>query len=68
MEEMSAILPTYSYCKRITPQEFDEQRISASQAAVAELLENIIRDKTLSLKDKKKKLKQVRRKNNYIFF
>ncbi|KYO36876.1 DEP domain-containing protein 1A isoform B [Alligator mississippiensis] len=67
MEEMSAILPTYSYCKRITPQEFDEQRISASQAAVAELLENIIRDKTLSLKDKKKKLKQFQKEYPLIY-
>uniref|UniRef100_A0A7M4EZ26 DEP domain containing 1 n=1 Tax=Crocodylus porosus TaxID=8502 RepID=A0A7M4EZ26_CROPO len=67
MEEMSAVFPTYSYCKRITPQEFDEQRISASQAAVAELLENIIRDKTLSLKDKKKKLKQFQKEYPLIY-
>lgn len=61
-EELSTILPmlpTYSYCKRITPQEFDEQKVSASQTAVAELLESIIKDRKLALKDKKKKLKQV---------
>lgn len=58
-EEICAILPTYSYCKQITPQEFEEQKVSTSQAAVAELLENIIKDKNLSVKDKKKKLKQV---------
>ncbi|NXG71452.1 DEP1A protein, partial [Baryphthengus martii] len=57
-EEICAILPTYSYCRQITPQEFEEQKVSTSQAAVAELLENIIRDKNLSVKDKKKKLKQ----------
>ncbi|XP_008936988.1 PREDICTED: DEP domain-containing protein 1A, partial [Merops nubicus] len=57
-EEMCAILPTYSYCRQITPQEFEEQKVSTSQAAVAELLENIIKDKNLSVKDKKKKLKQ----------
>ncbi|NXR70728.1 DEP1A protein, partial [Rhadina sibilatrix] len=57
-EEICAILPTYSYCKQITPQEFEEQKVSTSQAAVAELLENIIKDKNLSVKDKKKKLKQ----------
>lgn len=59
-EEICAILPTYSYCKQITPQEFEEQKVSTSQAAVAELLENIIKDKNLSVKDKRKKLKQVR--------
>ncbi|XP_010291091.1 PREDICTED: DEP domain-containing protein 1A, partial [Phaethon lepturus] len=57
-EDICAILPTYSYCKQITPQEFEEQKVSTSQAAVAELLENIIKDKSLSVKDKKKKLKQ----------
>lgn len=59
-EEICAILPTYSYCEQITPQEFEEQKVSTSQAAVAELLENIIKDKNLSVKEKKKKLKQVR--------
>lgn len=59
-EEIGAILPTYSYCKQITPEEFEEQKVSTSQAAVAELLENIIKDKNLSVKDKKRKLKQVR--------
>uniref|UniRef100_A0A8C3XIJ2 DEP domain-containing protein 1B n=1 Tax=Chelydra serpentina TaxID=8475 RepID=A0A8C3XIJ2_CHESE len=66
-EEISAILPTYSYCKQITPQEFDEQKVSTSQAAVAELLENIIRDKTLSLKDKKKKLKRFQKEYPLIY-
>ncbi|XP_026511805.1 DEP domain-containing protein 1A-like isoform X1 [Terrapene carolina triunguis] len=66
-EEISAILPTYSYCKRITPQEFDEQKFSTSQAAVAELLENIIRDKSLSLKDKKKKLKRFQKEYPLIY-
>uniref|UniRef100_K7GE70 DEP domain containing 1 n=1 Tax=Pelodiscus sinensis TaxID=13735 RepID=K7GE70_PELSI len=66
-EDISAILPSYSYCTRISPQEFDEQRISNSQAAVAELLENIIRDKKFSLKDKKKKLKQFQREYPLIY-
>ncbi|NXU59221.1 DEP1A protein, partial [Turnix velox] len=66
-EEICAILPTYSYCKQITPQEFEEQKISTSQAAVAELLENIIRDKNLSVKDKKKKLKQFQKEYPLIY-
>ncbi|XP_053105051.1 DEP domain-containing protein 1A isoform X3 [Hemicordylus capensis] len=66
-EEMSTIFPTYSYCKRITSQEFDEQKISTSQAAVTELLENIIKDKYLSLKDKKKKLKQFQKEYPQIY-
>ncbi|KGL77042.1 DEP domain-containing protein 1A, partial [Tinamus guttatus] len=66
-EEVCAILPTYSYCKQITPQEFEEQKVSTSQAAVAELLENIIKDKNLSLKDKKKKLKQFQKEYPLIY-
>ncbi|XP_072505912.1 DEP domain-containing protein 1A isoform X2 [Notamacropus eugenii] len=57
-DELIAALPTYSYCKQISTQEFDEQKVSTSQVAVAELLENIIKDKRLPLKEKKKKLKQ----------
>ncbi|VCX40332.1 unnamed protein product [Gulo gulo] len=52
-------LPTYSYCKQISAQEFDEQKVSTSQAAITELLENIIKNKSLPLKEKRKKLKQV---------
>ncbi|XP_054069195.1 DEP domain-containing protein 1A isoform X2 [Rissa tridactyla] len=66
-EEICAILPTYSYCKQITPQEFEEQKVSTSQAAVAELLENIIKDKKLSVKDKKKKLKQFQKEYPLIY-
>ena len=57
---MIAPLPTYSYCKQISPQEFDEQKVSTSQAAIAELLENIIKNKSLPLKEKRRKIKQVR--------
>ncbi|NXX69785.1 DEP1A protein, partial [Spizella passerina] len=66
-EEICAILPTYSYCKQITPQEFEEQKVSTSQAAVAELLENIIKDKNLSVKEKKKKLKQFQKEYPQIY-
>ncbi|KAI5610157.1 DEP domain-containing protein 1A, partial [Silurus asotus] len=50
-------LPTYSFCKQISTQEFEEQKLSLSQTAVAELLESIIKDKGMSVKEKKKKLR-----------
>ncbi|GAA6106171.1 DEP domain-containing protein 1A isoform X1 [Tachysurus ichikawai] len=50
-------LPSYSFCKQISTQEFEEQKLSLSQAAVAELLESIIKDKGMSVKEKKKKLR-----------
>ncbi|XP_077189488.1 DEP domain-containing protein 1A isoform X5 [Paroedura picta] len=66
-EDLSAVFPTYSYCKRITTQEFDEQKVYTSQAAVAELLEGIIKEQKLSLKDKKKKLKQFQKAYPQIY-
>ncbi|KAM9476330.1 DEP domain-containing protein 1A isoform 2-T2 [Clarias gariepinus] len=50
-------LSTYSFCKQISSEEFEEQKLSLSQAAVAELLESIIKDKGMSVKEKKKKLR-----------
>ncbi|XP_037672276.1 DEP domain-containing protein 1A isoform X1 [Choloepus didactylus] len=62
-----APLPTYSYCKQISTQEFDEQKVSTSQAAIAELLENIIKNKGLPLKEKRKKLKQFQKEYPLIY-
>ncbi|XP_004483758.1 DEP domain-containing protein 1A isoform X2 [Dasypus novemcinctus] len=62
-----APLPTYSYCKQISAQEFDEQKVSTSQAAIAELLENIIKNKSLPLKEKRKKLKQFQNEYPLIY-
>ncbi|KAJ1170701.1 hypothetical protein NDU88_002574 [Pleurodeles waltl] len=64
---VSAMLPTYSFCKQISAQEFEEQKQSTSQAAMEELLENIVKDKTLSLKEKKKKLKQFQKEYPDIY-
>lgn len=52
-------MPTYSFCRQISPREFEEQKLSVSQAALADLLENLIKDKNMSVKEKKKKLKMV---------
>ncbi|KAM6218572.1 DEP domain-containing protein 1A [Rhynchocyon petersi] len=62
-----APLPTYSYCKQISTEEFNEQKISTSQAAIAELLENIIKNKSLPLKEKRKKLKQFQKEYPLIY-
>ncbi|KAJ8277785.1 hypothetical protein GJAV_G00079860 [Gymnothorax javanicus] len=60
-------LPTYSFCKRISPQEFEEQKLSISQAAIADLLEGLIKDRSLSVKDKKKRLKQFQKQYPDIY-
>ncbi|XP_053448604.1 DEP domain-containing protein 1A isoform X1 [Nycticebus coucang] len=60
-------LPVYSYCEQISAQEFDEQKVSTSQAAIAELLETIIKNKNLPLKEKRKKLKQFQKEYPLIY-
>ncbi|XP_016020020.2 DEP domain-containing protein 1A isoform X2 [Rousettus aegyptiacus] len=65
--ELIAPLPTYSYCMQISAQEFDEQKVSTSQAAIAELLENIIKNRSLPLKEKRKKLKQFQKEYPLIY-
>ncbi|KAK6494720.1 DEP domain-containing protein 1B-like [Huso huso] len=59
--DADASIVSQSYCKQISKEEFDEQRASSSLAPMAELLEGIIKDKELSIKDKKKKLKQFQK-------
>ncbi|NP_001085413.1 DEP domain-containing protein 1A [Xenopus laevis] len=60
-------VPEYYFCKQISAQEFEEQRLATSQAAIMELLENIVRDKALAVKDKKKKLKQFQKQYPDIY-
>ncbi|KAE8609578.1 hypothetical protein XENTR_v10011851 [Xenopus tropicalis] len=60
-------VPSYYFCKQISTQEFEEQRLATSQAAMMELLENIVRDRNLAVKDKKKKLKQFQKQYPDIY-
>ncbi|KAK6484098.1 DEP domain-containing protein 1A-like [Huso huso] len=64
---VSATLPVYSFCRQISTQEFEQQKLSASQAAIADLLESLLKDKNLSVKDKKKKLKQFQKEYPEIY-
>ncbi|XP_073499976.1 DEP domain-containing protein 1A isoform X3 [Phyllobates terribilis] len=57
----------FYFCKQISAQEFEEQKVVTSQAAIMELLESIVKDKNLSMKDKKKKLKQFQKEYPDIY-
>ncbi|KAM4021722.1 DEP domain-containing protein 1A isoform 1-T1 [Anomaloglossus baeobatrachus] len=59
--------PGFYFCKQISAQEFEEQKVVTSQAAIMELLESIVKDKDLSMKDKKKKLKQFQKEYPDIY-
>lgn len=49
-----------TYCELISQQQYEEQKVSVSNQALAELLENIIQDKSISEKEKKRRLKQFK--------
>ncbi|EMP41385.1 DEP domain-containing protein 1B [Chelonia mydas] len=53
-------LPAPSFCRQISTDEFEYQRVNGSQEPLAALLEEITMNKEISVKDKKKKLKQFR--------
>uniref|UniRef100_A0A4W3GDU7 DEP domain-containing protein n=1 Tax=Callorhinchus milii TaxID=7868 RepID=A0A4W3GDU7_CALMI len=59
--------PTYTFCQQISVKEFEEQKVSASQVAISELLENILKDQRLPVKDKRKKLKQFQKEYPDIY-
>ncbi|XP_067845817.1 DEP domain-containing protein 1B-like isoform X3 [Heptranchias perlo] len=65
--DINAAVPMYTFCQQISTKEFEEQKVSVSQVAIAELLENIVEDKKLSIKDKRKKLKQFQKEYPEIY-
>ncbi|KAG6940946.1 DEP domain containing 1B, partial [Chelydra serpentina] len=54
-------LPVPSFCRQISTDEFEYQRVNGSQEPLAALLEEITMNKEISVKDKKKKLKQFQK-------
>lgn len=58
---MDITLSAPSFCRQISPEEFEYQRTHGSQEALAALLEEVITDTKLSNKEKKKKLKQFQK-------
>ncbi|KAH9523688.1 hypothetical protein Btru_040659 [Bulinus truncatus] len=52
---------TVRFCQQTSVADYENQRISASQTALEQLLEEIISDNTMEMKDKKKRLKQFQK-------
>ncbi|XP_059840339.1 DEP domain-containing protein 1B-like isoform X1 [Hypanus sabinus] len=65
--DVNPSVPMYTFCQQISNKEFEEQKVTISHRAMAELLENIVEDKKLSVKDKKKKLKQFQKEYPEIY-
>lgn len=49
-----------TFCERVTVSEYEHQKLSSSQGALQELLDGIVKNKEMTLKEKKKHLKHVR--------
>lgn len=56
-----------SFCHQISTDDFEYQRATGSQEPLAALLEEIAMNKEISVKDKKKKLKQVNKNFSRVF-
>ena len=57
----------HAFCRQISTVEFEEQRVTSSQKAMAELLEILLTDQNITEKDRRKKLKQVQRTCSFMF-
>ncbi|XP_041475302.1 DEP domain-containing protein 1B-like [Lytechinus variegatus] len=54
--DVENIQPT-GFCAQVSLEEYEKQKTASSQQAIEDLLDNIITDRQMSAKDKKKKLK-----------
>jgi hypothetical protein len=48
-----------TYCQQVSSQQFEHQRLTGSQLALSELLEQILSDCKMGPKEKRKRLKMV---------
>jgi len=49
-----------TYCEQVSSLQFEEQKMTTSQQALAELLDQIIKDTKMPPKEKQKRLRMVR--------
>lgn len=57
----------HAFCRQISSKEFEEQRVSASQQAMADLLEILLTDSRLGDRERRKKLKQFQKQYPDIY-
>ena len=57
----SAPMLLHTFCRQISSVEFEEQRVAASHKAMEDLLEILLTDRSITDKDRQKRLKQARK-------
>ncbi|KAG8238261.1 hypothetical protein J437_LFUL016441 [Ladona fulva] len=60
MQDLYSCPSRLTYCEQVSCEQFEEQKLTDSQQALAELLDQIIQDSKMGSKEKKKRLKMVR--------
>ncbi|XP_064625185.1 DEP domain-containing protein 1B-like [Lineus longissimus] len=56
-----------TFCKRLTQEEYEQETLSNSELAIADLLEAIVKNEKMAFKEKKKKLKQFQKEYPKIY-
>ncbi|KAK2164134.1 hypothetical protein LSH36_68g05011 [Paralvinella palmiformis] len=59
--------PFVPYCQQVSVAEFEQQRLMGSQEALSSLLEDLIKNKNISQRDKKRHLKQFQKNHPDIY-
>ena len=59
--------PDTTFCKRVTVQEFKKQKLEGTELALVELMNNILDDTNISLKEKKQRFKQFQKHHPDIY-
>ncbi|XP_059922181.1 DEP domain-containing protein 1A isoform X1 [Gadus macrocephalus] len=63
----SAPMLLHAFCRQISSVEFEEQRVAASHKAMEDLLEILLTDRSITDKDRQKRLKQFRKQYPDIY-
>ncbi|KAJ9582988.1 hypothetical protein L9F63_022673 [Diploptera punctata] len=56
-----------TYCEQVSSQQFEQQKLTGSQRALSELLEQILQDTKMPLKEKRKRLKMFKESYPHIY-
>ncbi|XP_049781942.1 DEP domain-containing protein 1A-like [Schistocerca cancellata] len=56
-----------TFCEQVSSQQFEQQRLTSSQIALSELLEQILSDRKMKIKERKKRLKMFKESYPHIY-
>lgn len=60
-------LPTFTFCQRVTPQEYEDQREATTLESLRQLLRDILSNNSMAAKEKRKLLKEFEKHHPVVF-